>query len=241
METNRNYFVAILLSVLVLIGWQYLYVSPKIEREREAAQALQAEQAATQPDATGAGTATPGAVSGSAPGGEAALPGVVAPETGLTREDALAQSERIAIDTPALSGSINLTGARIDDLLLSEYRETIDPQSPNIRLFNPAQQADGYFAEVGFIADADSGPAPGPDTVWSAAPGQTLTQNSPVTLTYDNGAGLLFTRTISVDDHFLFQFEDTISNSSSQTASVAGYGAGDTVLPPPDRRHLCTA
>jgi YidC/Oxa1 family membrane protein insertase len=108
METNRNYFVAILLSVLVLIGWQYLYVSPKIEREREAAQALQAEQAATQPDATGAGTATPGAVSGSAPGGEAALPGVVAPETGLTREDALAQSERIAIDTPALSGSINL-------------------------------------------------------------------------------------------------------------------------------------
>lgn len=224
METNRNYFVAILLSVLVLIGWQYLYVSPKIEREREAAQALQAEQAATQPGATGAGTTTPGAVSGSAPGGETAMPGVVAPETGLSREDALAQSERIAIDTPALSGSINLTGARIDDLLLSEYRETIDPESPNIRLFNPAQQADGYFAEVGFIADADSGPAPGPDTVWSAAPGQTLTQGSPVTLTYDNGAGLLFTRKISVDDHFLFQFEDTISNSSSQTASVAGYG-----------------
>ena len=139
METNRNYFVAILLSVLVLIGWQYLYVSPKIERERQAAQALQAEQAA-QPGATGAGTATPGAVNGSAPGGEAGLPGVVAPETGLSREDALAQSQRIAIDTPALNGSINLTGARIDDLLLREYRETIDPESPNIRLFNPAQQ-----------------------------------------------------------------------------------------------------
>jgi YidC/Oxa1 family membrane protein insertase len=225
METNRNYFVAILLSVLVLIGWQYLYVSPKIEREREAAQALQAQQAEQQ-GATGAGVATPapGAVSGAAPGGEAALPGVVAPQTGLTLQEELTQSQRILIDTPSVSGSINLTGARIDDLLLKDYRETIDPQSANIRLFNPAQQANGYFAEVGFIADAQSGPAPGPDTVWSAAPGQQLTPSTPVTLTYDNGAGLTFTRTISVDEHYLFQFEDTIANSTAQTASVAGYG-----------------
>jgi YidC/Oxa1 family membrane protein insertase len=80
------------------------------------------------------------------------------------------------------------TGARIDDVLLKEYRETIDPQSPNIHAVQPgAAMANGYFAEVGFIADAQSGPAPGPDTVWSAAPGQTLTPSTPVTLTYDNG------------------------------------------------------
>jgi YidC/Oxa1 family membrane protein insertase len=223
MENNRNYFVAILLSVLVLIAWQFLYVSPKIEREREAAQALQAEQAAQQ-GATGVEPITPGAISGSAPGGETALPGVGAPAAGLAREDALARSERISIDTPSLSGSINLTGARIDDLVLKEYREEVDPQSPNIRFFNPAQQADGYFAEVGFIADAQSGPAPGPETVWTAVAGQTLTPSSPVTLTYDNGAGLVFTRVISVDEHYLFSFEDTIANASDRTASVAGYG-----------------
>jgi YidC/Oxa1 family membrane protein insertase len=224
MENNRNYFVAILLSVLVLIAWQFFYVSPKIERERQAAEMLQEQQAATQPNATGTDTVTPGTVDGSAPGGETALPGVVAPQAGLSLEDALAQSERIVIDTPSLSGSINLTGARIDDLLLKEYHVDVDPQSPRIQLFSPAQQDNGYFAEVGFITDAASGPAPGPDTVWSAEPGQQLTPDSPVTLTYDNGAGLVFTRTISVDEHYLFQFEDTIANSSEQTASVAGYG-----------------
>jgi YidC/Oxa1 family membrane protein insertase len=225
METNRNYFVAILLSVLVLVAWQFLYVSPKIDREREAAQALQEQQAA-QSAATGTQqAASPGAVSGTAPGGDVASPAGGAPVVaGLSREQALAQSARITIDTPALTGSLNLTGARIDDLRLKEYRETIDPESPIISLFNPATLTDGYFAEVGFIADAQSGPAPGPDTVWTAAAGQVLTPSTPVTLTYDNGNGLIFTRVVSVDENYLFSFEDTIANSGTATASVAGYG-----------------
>jgi len=221
METNRNYFVAILLSVLVLVAWQFLYVSPKIEQERIAAEALQAQQAAQAPAPE---TAAPGAVSGSAPGGETALPTAVAPVAGLSREETLAQTSRIGIDTPALTGSINLSGARIDDLRLKEYRETIDPESPIITLFSPAPLSTGYFAEVGFIADAQSGPAPGPDTVWTAEPGQTLTPSTPVTLTYDNGAGLVFTRVISIDEHFMFSFEDSIANSGDAVASVAGYG-----------------
>jgi len=223
METNRNYFVAILLSVLVLIGWQFLYVSPKIERERVAAEALQAQQAAQTP-ATEVGATAPGGVSGSAPGGDVAIPGTVTQVAGLSREDAVAQSGRISIDTPSLEGSINLSGARIDDLLLKEYRETIDPTSPNITLFSPAAMANGYFAEVGFISEAQSGPAPGPNTVWTASPGQTLTASTPVTLTYDNSAGLVFTRVISVDEHYLFSFEDTIANTGDVAASVAGYG-----------------
>ncbi|MBV6650214.1 MAG: membrane protein insertase YidC, partial [Hoeflea sp.] len=109
-------------------------------------------------------------------------------------------------------------------VLLKEYRETIDPESPIITLFSPAAMANGYFAEVGFIADAQSGPAPGPNTVWTAAPGQTLTPTTPVTLTYDNGEGLVFTRVISVDEHSLFNFEDTITNTGDEAASVAGYG-----------------
>ena len=223
MENNRNYFVAILLSVLVLVAWQFLYVSPKIERERVAAEALQAEQAAQAPATSTGNTTTPG-VSGAAPGGDVAIPGSTTQAAGLTREETVAQTGRIAIDTPSLSGSINLSGARIDDLLLKEYRQTIDPTSPNITLFSPAAMADGYFAEVGFIADAQSGPAPGPNTVWTAAAGQILTESSPVTLTYDNGEGLIFTRIISVDEHYLFSFEDTIANSGDAAASVAGYG-----------------
>ncbi|SOE18002.1 protein translocase subunit yidC [Hoeflea halophila] len=223
MENNRNYFVAILLSVLVLVAWQFLYVTPKIERERVAAEALQAEQAAQAPATSAGNTTTPG-LSAEAPGGDVAIPGSTTQAAGLSREEAVAQTGRIAIDTPSLSGSINLSGARIDDLLLKEYHQTIDPTSPNITLFSPAAMADGYFAEVGFIADAQSGPAPGPNTVWTAAEGQTLTESSPVTLTYDNGEGLVFTRVISVDEHYLFSFEDTIANSGEAAASVAGYG-----------------
>ncbi|MDZ7601655.1 MAG: membrane protein insertase YidC [Hoeflea sp.] len=234
MDNNRNYFVAILLSVAVLVAWQFLYVSPKIEKERAAAEALQAQQAAQAPQpGTGTGQSVPAPVTGAAPGDGAGIPSAVATPTGVSREEALAGSPRIVIDTPALSGSINLAGARIDDILLKEYRETIDPGSANITLFSPAALNNGYFAEVGFIADAASGPAPGPDTVWSAAEGQTLTPSSPVTLTYDNGAGLLFTRVISVDEHFLFSFEDTITNSGAAAASVAGYGRITRFFKPP--------
>ncbi|MBC7283221.1 membrane protein insertase YidC, partial [Hoeflea sp.] len=187
--------------------------------ERLAAESLQAEQAAQAPAAGTDGAATPDAtVSGSAPGSSAA------PAAGTSREDLLAQTQRIAIDTPSLSGSINLSGARIDDILLKEYHLTVDPTSPRITLLSPAALNDGYFAEVGFIADAASGPVPGPDTVWSAEPGQVLTPSSPVTLTFDNGAGLVFTRVISVDEHYMFNFDDTIANTGSAAASVAGYG-----------------
>ncbi|OCW58408.1 membrane protein insertase YidC [Hoeflea olei] len=219
METNRNYFVAILLSVLVLVAWQFLFVSPKIERERAAAEAVQAEQAAQSP-ATVDGAA-PG---GTTPSGETAVPGAISAASGQTREQVLAQTPRIAIDTPSLSGSINLAGARIDDILLKEYHETVDPTSPKITLLSPASLANGYFAEVGFIADATSGPAPGPDTVWNSDANQVLTPSTPVTLTYDNGAGLTFTRVISVDENYMFSFEDTVANSGSAAAAVAGYG-----------------
>ena len=224
MENNRNYFVAILLSVVVLIAWQFLYVSPKIERERVAAEAIQAQQSANNPAAGTGDAATPGGVSGSAPGASAGIPDAMAPTAAMSRSDALARTSRIEIDTPSISGSINLSGARIDDILLKEYHEKVDPTSPRITLLSPAALNDGYFAEVGFIADASSGPAPGPDTVWDAAPGQVLTPSSPVTLTFDNGAGLLFTRVISVDENYLFNFEDTIANSGNAAASVAGYG-----------------
>ena len=135
----------------------------------------------------------------------------MAPTAGMSRQDV---SGRHATHSHRHAGTFRLdqiSQARgSDDILLKEYRETIDPDSPNITLFSPAALNDGYFAEVGFIADAASGPAPGPDTVWTAAEGQTLTPPPPpVTLTYDNGAGLVFTRVISVDEHFLFKLPRT--------------------------------
>ncbi|ASY61548.1 Inner membrane protein translocase component YidC, long form [Sinorhizobium sojae CCBAU 05684] len=213
MENNRNYFVAIALSVLILVAWQFFYVNPRIEKDRIAAE--QAQQQAQQTEAQQGGQqAAPGQ----------ALPGGAIPSAGESREQVVAKSERVEIDTPALSGSINLTGARFDDLKLKGYRETVDPKSPIITLFSPAETADGYFTELGYIGSDATGAVPGPQTVWTLTGGDKLTPATPVTLTYTNEKGVTFTRTISVDDRYMFQVVDSIKNDSAAPISLSSYG-----------------
>ena len=215
MEKNRNYFVAIGLSVLILIAWQFLYVNPKMEKERIAAEALQAQQAQS-PSQSATPTQQP---SGQALPGSGAIPGA-----GENRDQAIAKSARVAIDTPALSGSINLTGARFDDLKLKEYRETVDPKSPVITLFSPAETTDGYFAELGYVGSDATGSVPGPQTVWTLAGGEKLTAATPVTLSFTNEKGVTFTRTVSVDDHYMFQVVDSIKNGTAEPLALSSYG-----------------
>lgn len=212
MENNRNYFVAIALSVLILIAWQFFYVSPKMEKDRIAAeQAQQAQQTQQQP---GAQPAAPGQ----------ALPGGAIPSAGESRDQAIGKSARVAIDTPALSGSINLTGARFDDLKLKGYHETVDPKSPVITLFSPAETADGYFTEIGYIGSDATGSVPGPQTTWTLSAGDKLTPSTPVTLSYTNDKGITFSRTISVDDRYMFQVVDSIKNETAAPVSLSSYG-----------------
>ncbi|WP_201269658.1 membrane protein insertase YidC [Sinorhizobium meliloti] len=209
MENNRNYFVAIALSVLILIAWQFFYVSPKMEKDRIAAE--QAQQTQEQP---GAQPAAPGQ----------ALPGGAIPSAGESRDQAIGKSARVAIDTPALSGSINLTGARFDDLKLKGYHETVDPKSPVITLFSPAETADGYFTEIGYIGSDATGSVPGPQTTWTLSGGDKLTPSTPVTLSYTNDKGITFSRTISVDDRYMFQVVDSIKNETAAPVSLSSYG-----------------
>ncbi|ASY67538.1 membrane protein insertase YidC [Sinorhizobium fredii] len=210
MENNRNYFVAIALSVLILVAWQYFYVNPRMEKDRIAAEkAPQTQQVQPQ---QGGQQAAPGQ----------ALPGGAVP--GESRDQAVAKSARVAIDTPALSGSINLTGARFDDLKLKGYHETVDPKSPVITLFSPAETADGYFTEIGYIGSDATGSVPGPQTVWTLSGGDKLTPATPVTLTYTNDKGVTFARTISVDENYMFQVVDSIKNDSAAPVSLSSYG-----------------
>jgi YidC/Oxa1 family membrane protein insertase len=192
MEKNRNYFIAIALSVVIVLGWQFFYMNPRIEAQRKADAALKAQQQTTQVQ-PGTTTPAPGVngTTGAPVSGQAAV--------GTMRLDqALAKSPRVAIDTVSLLGSINLTGGRFDDLRLKSYHETVDNMSPIITLFSPAETKDGYFTELGYIGDDKSGAVPGPSTVWTAAPNAKLTDKTPVTLTYTNDKGLTFARTISV-------------------------------------------
>ena len=214
MEKNRNYFIAIALSVAIVLAWQFFYMGPRLEAQRRAEEAARAQQQQTQ-------TITPESPGATVSG---ALPGQAQAQANATRDQALAKTPRVEIDTPALSGSINLAGARFDDLKLREYHETVDDSSPIITLFSPADTRDGYFTEIGYIQSEASGAVPGPATQWTLTSGEKLTHGTPVTLTFTNEKGITFTRTISVDDHYMITVADKVDNVTGEPVSLATYG-----------------
>ena len=108
----------------------------------------------------------------------------------------------------------------LDDVSFKNYRETVDPNSPHIVLLSPADSPSPYYVETGFIADPGSNLVlPGHDTLWQADR-ETLTESSPVTLTYDNGQGLVFHRKIAIDDRYMFTVTDSVENKSAQPVSI---------------------
>jgi YidC/Oxa1 family membrane protein insertase len=220
MADNRNMILAIVLSLIVLLGWQFFVINPQVEEARQAELARQeaAGTTATQPG-TGATPAPPGA---GAPAGTAA-PAGAGGQAAVTREGALGASPRVPVDTPELSGTVNLKGGRIDDLSLKGYRISVDPQSANVVLLSPAGGPDAYFAEFGFVGGAGA-PVPNGETLWTAPEGARLTPETPLTLTWDNGAGLTFTRTIAVDEAAMFTVTDAVANAGAAPATLYPYG-----------------
>src|SRR5208337_617728 len=208
-EDTRNLFLAIAMSVLVMAAWQYFYAGPLYQRQHQAQTQTQTNAAAPQSTEQQPVVAAPGGAS---------APVSVATETVA---EALAANPRVAIDTPSLGGSIDLKGGKLDDLVLKDYRETISKESPLIRLFSPSGAPDAYWAETGFVS-ASGVKTPTLDTVWTADV-KTLTPAQPVTLTWDNGAGLVFKRVISVDDKYMFTVTDSVANDGDAAASMRPY------------------
>src|SRR5947209_1574731 len=220
MTDNRNTILAVILSGLVLIAWQYFYNMPQMEKQR-AAQQAQSELVKPAPQAEHATTPSTASPGGVAPSANApAQPASAAPA--VSRETAVAATPRVKIDTPRLTGSISLKGARIDDLSLVQFRETVDPSSPAIVLYSPSGTANPYYAEFGWVAASGStARIPDQNTMWQQEGSGSLSPNSPVTLKYDNGEGLTFRRTIAIDDRYLFTIKDDVSNVG--TAPVTLY------------------
>ena len=135
---------------------------------------------------------------------------------------ALAANPRVAIDTPSVAGSIDLKGGKLDDLVLKDYRETISKQSPLIRLLSPSGAPDAYWTTTGYVS-AGGAKTPTLDTVWTAD-ATSLTPSRPVTLTWDNGEGLVFKRVVSIDDKYMFTIADSVANKGSAPATVRPYG-----------------
>jgi YidC/Oxa1 family membrane protein insertase len=224
-DNQKNLLLAIVLSVAVLLAWQFFYAGPKLKEEQERQARLRAQQTeGKEQTGPGAPTATPGTAApqpgtGTAPPVAAPLPTVKA-----TREAVIASATRVRIETPSVSGSISLKGARIDDVVLTKYRETVDPKSPNVVLFSPSGSPHPYYAEYGWIAGSGiAQPMPDQNTQWSVEKGGTLTPSSPVTLIWDNGKGLVFRRTVTVDTGYLFSITDEVENKTGSALTLQPY------------------
>jgi YidC/Oxa1 family membrane protein insertase len=221
MTDQKNTLLAIVLSAIVLIVWQYFFGLPHMQRQE--AQKPPQTQTQTQNVPTPAPGSTP-STPVPVPGQPAAAPAAQQP---LTREAALRQSARVAIDTPSIKGSISLKGGRIDDISLSQFHETVDPKSPIVVLLSPSESPQPFYAEFGWVAAAGAGakpPAlPGADTVWRQEGSGALTPERPIVLTYSNNEGLTFRRTISVDEKYLFTVKDEVANGGTQAVTLFPY------------------
>ena len=202
-ESNRNSTIFMICAVALVFAYEFFVLEPAQKRKEATAQAAAAQMAAEHP--------------GLGPNGQPA-------PVFLPRAAAEAGSPRIRIDTPSLTGSVALKGAQIDDLYLKTYHVTVDPHSPLVELFRPQGAQGAYFATTGWTGANTTG-LPGPDTVWSAPAGAVLSPGHPVALTYDNGQGLTFTRTLSVDADYMFTLDDQVANHGAGAAALAPYGS----------------
>jgi YidC/Oxa1 family membrane protein insertase len=221
MTDNKNTILAIVLSALVLLGWQYFFAAPQ-EKARQEQLQLQAQQ--QKQNVPVPGQAKPAQPSAQSPSQVPAHPGAPSSATPIDRAAALANSPRIPIATDTLQGSVALKGGRIDDLALVKFRETIDPKSPPIILLSPSGTGDPFYAEFGWTGAAEANvKLPTSETVWKQVGSGRLSVGRPVTLTYDNGEGLEFRRTISVDDKYLFTVKDEVSNKGGSPVTLFPY------------------
>src|SRR5271155_5314695 len=228
MGDHKNTILAIVLSLIVVVGWQYFIGYPQMEHQKQQAELKRQEQTQVLPGAQPGAVAPAQQITPQAPGAVPSVPNGAAPspqaQQATSREAVIGTTPRVAITTPRLGGSVDLKGGRIDDLTLQQYRETVDPNSPPIVLFSPSGAPGAFYAEFGWVPTGGASTAvPGPDTVWKQDGSGTLGVDHPVTLSYDNGAGLVFTRVIAVDDHYLFTIKDSVANKSSSPVSLFPY------------------
>ncbi|TXH37593.1 MAG: membrane protein insertase YidC [Rhodospirillaceae bacterium] len=213
---QKNLLIAVALTVAILLGWQFLYEAPKM-RAHQAAQQQAAEQLAKE----GKSPDSQAAQSGATPGQASVPTEQSAPQT-VDRATALTQSPRVTIDSPRLKGSISLKGGRLDDLILKDYRETVDKGSPNVVLLSPLGTKEAYYADSGWTSADPKTAVPGADTLWQAD-GNDLAAGKTVTLSWDNGQGLLFKRAYAIDDNYMFTVTQSVENKTGAEVKLRPY------------------
>jgi len=200
-EETKNLYVAIILSMFIIFGVNH-FLAPKVSQPTK-------KQIEVQPEIK-----------------------VVQEETkaNLPLDDILNIDERVLIKTPSVQGSIRLKGARFDFLELTKYKETIEKDSPNVKLLAPAGSLNAYFAEFGFLSTNPLN-VPNADSIWKNMSGD-LTISTPLVLTWNNGSGLNFIRQISIDEHYMLTISDTVQNQTDKNVTLYPFGRINRIYDP---------
>jgi YidC/Oxa1 family membrane protein insertase len=206
-DQNKNLVLATVLSFLVIMGWFVagpVFFPQWFPAETQAVNATE-----------------PAAIEATAPASIAD-----AAATTVASTEPLPEAPRLTIETPKLSGSISMLGGRFDQLSLKTYRETVQPDSPNVNLLSPVGETTPYYAVFGWAPGVDMAAEdlPGAKSEWKIASGGTLQPGKPVTLHWENGKGLNFLRTISVDENFMFTVTDAVENKGTAAVNLYAYG-----------------
>lgn len=202
---QKRLFLAIAISVAILLGFQVL-IAPHLPQTPKPQQQTASNE--TTP------TQTPTVPAQGSSGAAAATAGPTVPK----------EVPRLKISAHRVRGSISLLGARLDDLVFTDYRETLEPGSPNVRLLEPRSDEHPYYVQYGWsAAPGEQVKLPGNDTVWTGS-ADTLSAGRPVTLSWDNGAGLTFQITLSIDDDYMFTVQQSVKNATGQPVKLFPWG-----------------
>ena len=203
---SKNVLMAVILSTVIIVGWQVLVVDPELKKTKT--EVTKVEQT------TSANNGKP-----SAPSINNKLP---APQKLISRTDAVSSEQRVRLENEKLTGSISLNGALIDDVVLKTYKETLDKNSKQVVILNPKKMNTGYYLESGW-ASANNLKVPDNNSVWTLVKNKSLTPQTPIELEWDNKNGLIFNKKIEIDNQYLFKITESIKNNSKNKVDLFHY------------------
>ncbi len=198
---NKNVFVAIALSMSVLLFWGAFFETPRKSPDQQTNQKIEKK--------TDQGSITP----------TISQPQVV---TKLTREESISKSERVTIENNSIIGSINLKGALIDDISFKKHKQKVEDDK-NIIFLNPSDTENGFYIETGWTSIGDKIKIPTKETIWTVKGNNILSDSSPVILQWNNKEGVLFEKKIELDDKYLFKITQQVKNNSNSPIDLFPY------------------
>lgn len=216
LSDQNRLIVAIALSLVILLGFHYFYERPQLEAQRIAQLERAKASAAMGQPPVAAASQKPSVTSSAA-------------QPLMSRDSALTSTPRVTITSDKLIGSINLTGAKLDDLLLTKYGRN-GRDDDRVILLAPQRTEHAYYAQLGWLAGANTAGIPDGNTVWTASAPQ-LSPGNPVTLSWDNGAGLVFEQEWQLDKDYLLTVTQRVRNTGASIATLLPYSLSYRTVP----------